>query len=89
MLEQLHIENLAVIERADLDLTKGFSVLTGETGAGKSVLIHSLNLLLGERVSKDIVRSGCPKATVSGLFTELSSSVMSLLSEQGFDGEEL
>ena len=89
MLEQLHIENLAVIERADLDLTKGFSVLTGETGAGKSVLIHSLNLLLGERVSKDIVRSGCPKATVSGLFTDLSPATLSLLCEQGFDGEEL
>ncbi len=89
MLEQLHIENLAVIERADLELTKGFSVLTGETGAGKSVLIHSLNLLLGERVGKDIVRSGCEKATVSGLFTDLSPATVSFLNEQGFEGEEL
>ncbi|MBO5213200.1 MAG: DNA repair protein RecN [Clostridia bacterium] len=87
MLERLHIENLAVIESADLDLASGFSVLTGETGAGKSVLIHSLNLLLGERVSKDIVRSGCPKATVSGLFTGLSEKTIGLLREQGFESE--
>ncbi len=87
MLEHLHIENLAVIERADLDLRPGFSVLTGETGAGKSVLIHSLNLLLGERVAKDIVRSGCSKAIVSGLFTDLSDSAVRLLNELGF-GEE-
>ena len=87
MLERLHIENLAVIESLDLDLGPGFSVLTGETGAGKSVLIHSLNLLLGERVSKDIVRSGCPKATVSGLFTGLSEKTVELLREQGYDSE--
>ncbi len=87
MLEHLHIENLAVIESADLDLRSGFSVLTGETGAGKSVLIHSLNLLLGERVSKDIVRSGCAKATVSGLFTGLSEETVQLLCHLGFDTE--
>ena len=91
MLEHLHIENLAVIESADLEPRRGFSVLTGETGAGKSVLIHSLNLLLGERVGKDLVRSGCQKATVSGLFSDLSPRVLKLLSEQGFesDGEVL
>ncbi len=91
MLERLHIENLAVIESLDLDLSSGFSVLTGETGAGKSVLIHSVNLLLGERVGKDLVRSGCAKATVSGLFTGLSPRVVALLQEQGFetDGELL
>lgn len=87
MLAHLHIENLAVIESADLDLRSGFSVLTGETGAGKSVLIHSLNLLLGERVGKEIVRSGCTKATVSGLFTDLSEETVTLLREQGFDAE--
>ncbi len=87
MLERLHIENLAVIESADLDLRPGFSVLTGETGAGKSVLIHSLNLLLGERVGKEIVRSGCSKATVSGLFTDLSEETITLLRDQGFDAE--
>jgi len=88
LLERLHIENLAVIESADLDLASGFTVLTGETGAGKSVLIHSLNLLLGERVGKDLVRSGCTKATVSGLFSDLPSGTLSLLNEQGFDVED-
>lgn len=85
MLEHLHIENLAVIESADVSLSGGFSVLTGETGAGKSVLIHSLNLLLGERVGKDLIRSGCNKALVSGLFTDLSGETVRLLEEQGFD----
>ncbi|MBO5221872.1 MAG: DNA repair protein RecN [Clostridia bacterium] len=91
MLEHLHIENLAVIESADLDFCNGFSVLTGETGAGKSVLIHSLNLLLGERVSKDIVRSGCAKATVCGMFIDLPKVTLDLLEQLGFecDGEVL
>ncbi len=88
MLEHLHIENLAVIERVDLDLSAGFSVLTGETGAGKSVLIHSLNLLLGERVSKDLIRSGCEKATVSGLFTSLPPAAVGYLNDQGFEVED-
>ena len=85
MLDHLHIENMAVIESADLDLRSGFTVLTGETGAGKSVLIHSLNLLLGDRVLKDCVRAGCEKASVSGLFTGLSESVRNVLSENGID----
>ncbi len=88
MLEHLHIENLAVIERVDLDLSAGFSVLTGETGAGKSVLIHSLNLLLGERVSKDLIRSGCEKATVSGLFSSLPQAAVGYLNDQGFEVED-
>ena len=88
MLERLHVENLAVIESVDLDLSAGFSVLTGETGAGKSVLIHSLNMLLGERVGKDLVRSGCSKAVVSGIFTDLPAVTVSLLKEQGFDAED-
>ncbi len=88
MLEHLHIENLAVIERVDLNLSSGFSVLTGETGAGKSVLIHSLNLLWGERVSKDLIRSGCDKATVSGLFSDLPSSAVAYLNDRGFDVED-
>lgn len=87
MLEHLHIENLAVIESADISLSGGFSVLTGETGAGKSVLIHSLNLLLGERVGKDLIRSGCRKALVSGLFSGLSGETVRLLEEQGFESD--
>ena len=88
MLTHLHIENLAVIESVDLDFRSGFSVLTGETGAGKSVLIHSLNLILGERIGKDLIRSGCEKATVSALFSALPSAALQAFSEQGFDAED-
>ena len=58
MLTSLHIENIAVIRLADLDLKKGFSALTGETGAGKSMIVDSINLLLGNRTSREIIRSG-------------------------------
>lgn len=68
MLFHLSIENVAVIESAEIDFDRGFSVLTGETGAGKSILIDSVNLLLGERASKDLVRTGCEKAVVSASF---------------------
>ena len=72
MLKYLHIENIAVIEQTDIEFTEGFNVLTGETGAGKSIIIDSLNAVLGERTSKDLIRSGCDNATVSALFGELS-----------------
>ena len=58
MLAQLYIRNVAVIQEASIDLAKGLNVFTGETGAGKSVLIHSINAVLGERTSKDIIRTG-------------------------------
>ncbi len=68
MLFNLSIENFALIEKADINFSDGFSVLTGETGAGKSILIGSLNMLLGERVSKNLIRSGKDYAFVEGLF---------------------
>lgn len=68
MLFNLSIENVALIEKADINFSDGFSVLTGETGAGKSILIGSLNMLLGERVSKDLIRHGENYAYVEGLF---------------------
>ncbi len=68
MLFNLSIENVALIEKADINFDNGFSVLTGETGAGKSILIGSLNMLLGERVSKDVIRHGENYAYVEGLF---------------------
>ena len=58
MLSSLHIENIAVIKSADIDLGSGFNVLTGETGAGKSILIDSINLILGAKPSKDMIRNG-------------------------------
>lgn len=65
MLKTLHIENIAVIERADVEFSAGLSVLTGETGAGKSIIIDSLNAVLGNRVSRELVRSGAERASVT------------------------
>ena len=67
MLRRLHIENIAVIRQADLSFGEGFSVLTGETGAGKSIIIDSINLLAGNRASRDLVRSGEKSATVCAM----------------------
>ena len=92
MLAQLYIRNVAVIQEASIDLAKGLNVFTGETGAGKSVLIHSINAVLGERTSKDIIRTGEKKALVSALFTGLPPRVLALAEELGFpleDGELL
>ncbi len=89
MLQQLYIENIAVIEKCRIDLSNGLNVLTGETGAGKSIIIDSLNTVLGERVSRDIVRTGAAFASVSALFAELSDKVINQAEELGFDlGDE-
>lgn len=66
MLDTLRIENIAVIEFADIKFDKGFCALTGETGAGKSILIDSLGAVLGNRTSRDLVRRGCESARVTG-----------------------
>lgn len=68
MLNELHIENIAVIERADISFSAGFNVLTGETGAGKSIIVDSLGAVLGARTSRDIVRSGADKGLVTAVF---------------------
>ena len=68
MLKSLHIENIAVIERADVDFSGGLGVPTGETGAGKSVMIDALNAVLGSRTSRELVRSGADKALVTASF---------------------
>ncbi len=88
MLQSLHIENIAVIRRADVDFRSGLSVLTGETGAGKSMIIDSINLLLGNRVSKDVIRSGESRAVVSAVFDNLSAGVLQTLEEMGFACED-
>ena len=69
MLNELHIENIAVIEKADIEFTPGFNVLTGETGAGKSIIIDAIDSVLGGRASRGLVRSGADKASVSAVFT--------------------
>ena len=83
MLRRLHIENIAVIRQADLSFGEGFSVLTGETGAGKSIIIDSINLLAGNRASRDLVRSGEKSATVCAMFDSLSQKTVQALSEIG------
>lgn len=84
MLRELSIENLAVIEKASIAFDDKLNVFTGETGAGKSILIGGINAILGGRVSKDIVRAGTEKAVVTGLFDDLPESVKVKLSDNGF-----
>ena len=69
MLKELHINNIAVIEQADIELSPGLNVLTGETGAGKSIVIDSLQAIIGARVSRELVRTGAERAGVSAIFT--------------------
>lgn len=88
MLQSLHIENVAVIEKADIVFERGLTVLTGETGAGKSIVIDAINAVLGERITRDVVRNGADKAFISAVFDELSPAVTAVLTEQGFEPEE-
>lgn len=88
MLDSLHIENIAVIERADVDFHDRFNVLTGETGAGKSILIDAINAVLGERVRRDLVRTGCDEAVVYAVFSHISDQAKAFLSEGGYSLEE-
>lgn len=87
MLVALHIENMAVIRRADIAFTQGLCVLTGETGAGKSLIVDSINLLTGGRVSRDLIRAGEDKALVSAVFTP-DDSTKEALSCLGIDTED-
>ena len=88
MLSQLFIKNVAVIESASIDFENGFNVFTGETGAGKSILIDSINAVLGGRTSRDLVRTGEGKAVVSAVFTNISKEAENLLEELGYDVED-
>ncbi len=88
MLRELSIENLAVIEKASIAFDDKLNVFTGETGAGKSILIGGINAILGGRVSKDIVRAGADKAVVTGLFDDLPQTVVNKLTENGFSAED-
>lgn len=88
MLTQLHIENVAVIERMTVGFGRGFSALTGETGAGKSILIDSIKLVLGERGTRDLIRAGAKSAYVSAIFEELSAPVLAQLAQRGVSPDE-
>lgn len=91
MLREIYIKNLAVIKEATIPLTENLNIFTGETGAGKSILINGINAVLGQRSSKDIVRTGCDKAVITALFTELDREVISRLDELGIshDNDEI
>lgn len=88
MLSELYIENLAVIEKATIDFSDKLNVFTGETGAGKSILINGINAILGQRVTKDIVRTGTNKAVISALFTDIGDNVLQVLDELGISAED-
>ena len=88
MLAQLYIENIAVIEKCSIDFQKGFNILTGETGAGKSIVIDAINAVLGGRASREIVRSGAKAASVSALFTGVQAGTVACLEELGLAPDE-
>lgn len=88
MLKTLDIENIAVIEKAQIEFSAGFNVLTGETGAGKSIVVDAINAILGERTSRELVRNGADFAFVSALFTDINETVKDKLSELGYIPEE-
>ncbi|MDE5996518.1 MAG: AAA family ATPase, partial [Eubacterium sp.] len=88
MLKTLNIENIAVIEKAQIEFNNGLNVLTGETGAGKSIVVDSINAILGERTSRELVRHGADFAFVSALFEDISDTVKNKLEELGYSVEE-
>lgn len=88
MLSSLKIENVAIIEHSEIMFESGLNILTGETGAGKSIVIDAINAVLGERTSKDIIRSGADKAKVTAFFERVPLSVLSKLDEYGIDRDE-
>ena len=88
MLKFLHIENIAVIEQSDIEFSEGFNVLTGETGAGKSIVIDSINAVLGERTSRELIRAGCDTAEVSAVFGCFDDYTAGLLAEYGVTPDE-
>ncbi len=88
MLSRLYIENIAVIEKVDCELDEGFNVLTGETGAGKSIIIDSINAVLGGRTSRDLIRTGSSKAYVSAQFDNAGVLALTAASEYGIEAED-
>ena len=88
MLSSLQIENVAVIQKANVHFEKGLNVLTGETGAGKSILIDSINAILGNRTSKDLVRTGAAKAVIRAAFENVPPAVLDSLEKAGYERSE-
>lgn len=89
MLMSLRIENFAIIEFTQVDFAKGFNVLTGETGAGKSILMEALGLILGDRSQKNMIRHGCEKSEIEAVFSTSNKKINQILTENGFEEEEV
>ena len=86
MLLEISIKNFAIIEEISLNFEQGMTVLTGETGAGKSIIIDAMNMMLGSRATTDVIRHGAPKAEIEGLFSlENSRALREIFEEQGWD----
>ena len=88
MLSEIYIQNLAVIEKANIRFTMGLNIFTGETGAGKSIVVDSISAVLGQRVSREVVRTGCEKAVIMGVFRDLSKEAADKLQEFGYELED-
>ena len=88
MLTTLYIENIAVIEKTSIDFSQGLNVLTGETGAGKSIIIDSINAIMGQRTSKELVRTGAKTALVTAQFDDVNDTVKAKLAELGYNNED-
>ncbi len=88
MLTNIYIENVAVIEKASIDLDEAFNILTGETGAGKSIIIDSINAIMGQRMSRELIRSGAKQAFISASFCDVTNAAKEQLSEMGFEDED-
>ena len=88
MISHLHIENFAVIKNVDINFGDNLNIITGETGAGKSIIIDAINAIMGRRISKDIIRQGCDNALVSALFINNNNEIISILNNMGYEAEE-
>ena len=87
MLESLTVKNFAIIDNISIDFKEGFTAITGETGAGKSLLIDAIGLLLGDRASTSMVRNGCTKAIIEGVFTNIGTKTLEILEELGLNDD--
>ena len=87
MLIQLSVENIAIIEKLTIELENGLNILTGETGAGKSILIDAVNALLGSRISRELIRTGENKARVEAIF-QAPSTLTDVLNSMGIDNQD-
>ena len=88
MLESIHIENIALIKKLDISFSKGFSAFTGETGAGKSIIVDSIGAICGSRLNKELIRSGADYALTEAMFTDITAQTLERCQELGVSPDE-